>query len=434
MTDQRDFITIGLQDPGDLDLLTLCAKALRAHIAQKKQQQNDIKLDDDMMDNKINTSTFRKNSSDSGCSTTIDPCIINNDTRISTPLTPPPPFTASSSSLSIAKESPILSSDMIRQHSQPILRVINAFDRYDETSTSDIIVHDDNHMEILDDHSPPPPYPVVIPSIQTNTPSGAMVLTGAPGTVIPRYRGHQRGVSGSRPLSMPVYLPSSPPPDTMMDAALMTVVAQRQKRSERCRSMMILPREEEGNEELPPYSCTVFKMGYVYVKREFESPGVRSKWRTWRKLYVELWGTVLRVYRAPPDHDDKKSNNELYWPLRVPYKYWNKYYYTPIFTFSLAGADATRALDYFRRPNALRLSIQQGPQLLLRLPSHVEMISWIEHLQAAINISLDLEQRPMPKFITLPTRALASGTLDPRSIELERAREQRRRDQREVLI
>jgi hypothetical protein len=40
----------------------------------------------------------------------------------------------------------------------------------------------------------------------------------------------------------------------------------------------------------------------------------------------------------------------------------------------------------------------------------------------------------MPKFITLPTRALASGTLDPRAIELERAREQRRREQREVLI
>lgn len=41
----------------------------------------------------------------------------------------------------------------------------------------------------------------------------------------------------------------------------------------------------------------------------------------------------------------------------------------------------------------------------------------------------------MPKFITIPTRGLTtSGALDPRSIELERVREQRRRDQREVLI
>lgn len=40
----------------------------------------------------------------------------------------------------------------------------------------------------------------------------------------------------------------------------------------------------------------------------------------------------------------------------------------------------------------------------------------------------------MPKFITIPTRSLATGVSDPRSIEIERIREQRRRDQREVLI
>lgn len=52
----------------------------------------------------------------------------------------------------------------------------------------------------------------------------------------------------------------------------------------------------------------------------------------------------------------------------------------------------------------------------------------------AINISLDLEFRPMPKFITIPTRGLNATVLDARTIELERAREQRRRDQREILI
>lgn len=40
----------------------------------------------------------------------------------------------------------------------------------------------------------------------------------------------------------------------------------------------------------------------------------------------------------------------------------------------------------------------------------------------------------MPKFITIPTRGLTTALLDPRSIELERTREQRRRDQHEVLI
>jgi hypothetical protein len=99
-----------------------------------------------------------------------------------------------------------------------------------------------------------------------------------------------------------------------------------------------------------------------------------------RKLYVELWGTVLRVYRAAPSKN--KSNIDYRSYYRWPQYYYHRYYYTPISTISLAGAEASRALDYFKRPNALRLTTQQGPQLLLRLSSHVEMISWVEHLQA----------------------------------------------------
>lgn len=105
---------------------------------------------------------------------------------------------------------------------------------------------------------------------------------------------------------------------------------------------------------------------------------------TFRKLYIELWGTMLRVYRTAPTKTSSTIDYRNYyrWPLRTPYCYYHKYYYTPMFTISLAGAEASRALDYFRRPNALRLTTQQGPQLLLRLSSHVEMISWVEHLQA----------------------------------------------------
>ena len=66
---------------------------------------------------------------------------------------------------------------------------------------------------------------------------------------------------------------SSAPPD-YLDTALM-------KRWEKCKSC-IIPREEEGREELPPYKCTVYKMGHVYIKRELDEPGVRSRWRSWR--------------------------------------------------------------------------------------------------------------------------------------------------------
>lgn len=69
-------------------------------------------------------------------------------------------------------------------------------------------------------------------------------------------------------------------------------------------------------------------------------------------------------------------------------------------TLSLAGAEAGRAWDYTKRPHSLRLTTAHGPQMLLRLPTHVEMISWIEHLQAGMG-----PEQPFPpgKTINFPS-------------------------------
>ncbi|KAG2195664.1 hypothetical protein INT47_002903 [Mucor saturninus] len=371
---EPDFQRLGLDDPRDLGLLSTCSKALSVHL------QRDVASIESTTTHSIPE--------------------VDEDDDDDTPLLTP----------------------------SSILNAIHAFDSYPKKSSLS------------------PPAIVVIPSVQTNTSSahdystsaappmdGGLLLPSSTTTTTtvntPRPRFNKQ--VNTRPVSMPVQLPSftTPPPDYEGVPSIYG------KRMDRCRSM-IFPREEEGKEELPAYSCTVFKMGYVHVKKEFDTPGVKSRYRGWRKLYVELWGTVLRVYRTAPTETSCTIdyNNYYRWPLRTPYSYYHRYYYTPILTLSLAGAEASRALDYFRRPNALRLTTPQGPQLLLRMNTHVEMISWVEHLQAGINISLDLELRPMPKFITIPNRSLTTAALDPRSIELERAREQRRRDQREVLI
>ncbi|PHZ13410.1 PH domain-like protein [Rhizopus microsporus ATCC 52813] len=354
MKDPKDFISIGIRDPGDLDILITCSKALAAHIVHKRMTSEETIVEEEEEDLHSCKSSHTMNTNSGG------------------------------------------TDDIYITSCRPSI-VKRAIDAYNHSSSS-----------------------TIIPTVQSNTSSGAMI-----GTV--RYRQQSTNKQNtSRPLSMPVLLPShTPPPDYYFDMTF-------SKRLERCKSM-IFPREEEGKEELPPYTCTVYKMGYVHIKKEFDAPDVRTKWRVWRKLYVELWGTVLRVYRTAPPKD-KVDYYYTFGPLKAPYYYYHKYYYTPILTLSLAGAEASRALDYLKRPNVLRLTTQEGPQLLLRLSSHVEMISWVEHLQAAINISLDLEDRPMPKFITLPIRSLTSGTLDSRTIELERAREQRRREQREILI
>ncbi|KAG1440305.1 hypothetical protein G6F56_011980 [Rhizopus delemar] len=272
MKDPTDFIKLGIQDPGDLDLLTTCAKTLRAHM---------------------------------------------NIYKPNTIYEEPIPFKQNNSESSL--------------HSSIVERAIHV---HQATTSS-------------------------LPS----SPSASV-----------RYRPKQINPTSTRPLSMPVFLPSqTPPPDYHHDVVL--------SRKDRCKSM-IIPREEEGREELPPYSCTVFKMGYVNIKKEYDAPNVRTRWRNWRKLYFELWGTMLRIYRTVPPKNDRPADYNSTWPLGVPYYYYHRYYYTPILTLSLAGAEASRALDYFKRPNVLRLTTHEGPQLLLRLSSHVEMISWVEHLQA----------------------------------------------------
>ncbi|KAI8084762.1 uncharacterized protein BX664DRAFT_266349 [Halteromyces radiatus] len=223
--------------------------------------------------------------------------------------------------------------------------------------------------------------------------------------------------SKPRPLSMPIMppVPRTPPPlynDKKEDDDPYTHAIQKWQHR---RSCMILPREEEGREDLPPYHCSVYKMGKVNVKIEWLATGKKSNRRPWRRFYIELWGTVLRIY-------------PLSW-------FWSTIGKEPIYTISLGGAEATRAIEYLKRPFVVRLTGCNGMQLLIQLSNHVDMISWIEHLQAGINISLDLEERPMPKFLTLqPRRGPDTGVLCARMIEVERRREQRRRNQQETLI
>ena len=44
----------------------------------------------------------------------------------------------------------------------------------------------------------------------------------------------------------------------------------------------ILPREEEGHEMLPGYSCDINKLNFIHIKCEFSQPGIRSRDRSWR--------------------------------------------------------------------------------------------------------------------------------------------------------
>jgi hypothetical protein len=217
---EKDFRSIGLQDPGDLCLLINCSKALKQHIATlngKTSEQPSINGEEDDQDyySIKSFSSFSFSQYDQ-----------NNASRIS----------CSSSRDDITIHS--LSSESIK-------RAIHAFDTYQSS----------------------PPVPPVPP-----LPPMPPVPSMPPPSVVRR----NKQCMGSRPLSMPTQLPSftTPPPD-YNSASIFG------RRLDRSRSM-IIPREEEGREELPDYTCTVFKMGYVYVKKELDAPNKKSRYRAWR--------------------------------------------------------------------------------------------------------------------------------------------------------
>jgi len=71
--------------------------------------------------------------------------------------------------------------------------------------------------------------------------------------------------------------------------------------------------------------------------------------------------------------------------------------------YSMQRAESGLAADYLKRKHIVRVRAE-GEQFLLQTSSDRHVVDWIEALQAATNVALDLEVRPMPKFITLPRR------------------------------
>ncbi len=80
--------------------------------------------------------------------------------------------------------------------------------------------------------------------------------------------------------------------------------------------------------------------------------------------------------------------------------------------YSLQNAESGLAADYVKKKNVVRVRAA-GEQFLLQTESAKEVVDWIEAFQAATNVSLELDVRPMPKIITLPRRRRRRRPGDP---------------------
>lgn len=62
-------------------------------------------------------------------------------------------------------------------------------------------------------------------------------------------------------------------------------------------AQVVYPREEEGVEGLPDYTCAVHLEGYMPRKMEFTAPSVQARDRSWKRVYVVLHGTSIKFYK-----------------------------------------------------------------------------------------------------------------------------------------
>lgn len=131
-------------------------------------------------------------------------------------------------------------------------------------------------------------------------------------------------------------------------------------------------------EELPCYECTVYKEGYIRIKRELNKGGyIEIKDRSWHTVYFKLRGTLLLLYKTHLTTNAFES-------------------------ISMLKANCGMAHNYTKHDHVLRLSLgTTKEQYLLRPIDLPDTVSWFEHLQSAINISTDIDKRRMPRILTL---------------------------------
>ena len=185
--------------------------------------------------------------------------------------------------------------------------------------------------------------------------------------------------------------------------------------------------QDEGQESLPAYTCSLRAECVFRRKMEMRSPFSRAEGRSWTKVFVVLKGTMLSLHRV--------KDPGLFASLDYPYAG------TPdrplgssagrlIRSYTLQNAEVGIAVDYQKRdfvPRALllRLLSQGSPaerelfqktkcfvirlrveadQFLLSCSTVHTLLYWLECLNAAIDLAPPLDERSFPSHRTIPVR------------------------------
>lgn len=203
-------------------------------------------------------------------------------------------------------------------------------------------------------------------------------------------------------------------------------------------------------EELPGYKPSAYKIGVCARKLEWYTPHEISPIRSWKNFIVELNSTQINFYLIPSQIEPTILNSrfEQSFPMQrgsVP-EYLKSFCTTDsdiefyglceqhniinsgsspsssrnlsmtllsrlggaiskrlVRSYSLQHAKIGLASDYTKRSNVLRLRLE-NEQLLMLFRSPKEMIEWNLGISVGRDLALDLSDREMPRYRTVPRR------------------------------
>lgn len=195
--------------------------------------------------------------------------------------------------------------------------------------------------------------------------------------------------------------------------------------------------EVANSTPLPPsYSCSVSASGALGMKQELSSPFAIAGNREWFETFAVLEGTQLSFYRVKNPSLLSKNKSPTAGRFLRSYTLqhaevgiasdFRKTALIPKSPFAHLVPSSARAKLYETDPHlfepvrehVIRLRLETE-QFLLCANTAESMLSWLELLCAAIDISAPIEDRSEPRYRSLPRRSRRQRILDSAQLTIE---------------
>ncbi|KAL2074152.1 hypothetical protein VTL71DRAFT_7930 [Oculimacula yallundae] len=164
------------------------------------------------------------------------------------------------------------------------------------------------------------------------------------------------------------------------------------------RKFNIQPREDEGREVLPPYSSAISIQNVFLMKMELEGAVHQATDRNWYRVVVTLQGTALKFHKfkgsalfAGKDDGGKPSDSMA--SKKGPF----------LKSYNLQHADVGIAADYLKKRFVIRVRAE-ADQFLLSCNKIETFVLWLQSLFAAIDLAPPLDDREIPRDLSIPRR------------------------------